>query len=222
MASDIQLFSYFNDHRLLSAAESGRKIAFIPLQLYDDANLIMYSPYNEVVNVLEDILPRLSASGYLCIIKEHPASSVRRGSALANHKARKYAENFENIIWLNADYKNFPNALLFKMADVVITVNSSVGFEALLYDKDVIVLGDAVYKVKGLFPDLETYLSGKWNKKNYVKNIAKLRHFFLKHYLIKDNYFSHPDLFVRKITTIGDMSKKSLTAGQIIRAFARQ
>ena len=51
-------------------------------------------------------------------------------------------------------------AQLVATSDAVITVNSSVGFEAFFYDKPVALLGDAVFAPKNSLPTPEELLAG--------------------------------------------------------------
>lgn len=211
-------FSYFNCSSLLDKIGE-EKIAFIPLQLYDDANLLQYSPYETVEEVILDILPKLTEKGYTCVFKEHPCSPIRAGSNYANLKAKVTALAYPNVCWLTAKDSSLSNAKLYQMAEVIITVNSSAGFEALFYDKPVIVLGEAVYKVKGVFPTLQEYLNGKFNPEQYKKNIGKIRHFFLSHYLMSKEKAEDARYFFSFMKFVGDMSKEKLSTREIIERY---
>ena len=61
------------------------------------------------------------------------------------HYLKPVFKNNPNIIFSNRDTKE-----LIEKADAVITVNSSVGLEAILLHKRVIVLGEACYGIDGL------------------------------------------------------------------------
>ncbi len=211
-------FSYVSSSTLLNLPKD-KKIAYIPLQLYDDANLLQYSPYDTVEQVMTDILPSLLENNHLCIIKEHPLSVTRLGAKYANLRARLYAMQHDGVIWLTNKDKSLPNSFLFQNSDVVITVNSSTGFEALYYDKPVIVLGEAVYKIDGVFPDLQNYLSGNFDYEAYKVNIGKIRNFFIHHYLFSHEQANDSKFFFPYLKFIGDMSKKDLTTKQIVEAY---
>lgn len=167
----------------MNAHLTNRKLAFLPLQLFDDANLARFSPYDTLTDVVLDVVPRLSNAGYLTIIKPHPASRHRKGSIYENAFARKALLAWsDSILWCDEDTQ-VANARLFSLADLVVTVNSSVGFEALYYDKLVVVLGDAVYKPRGMFPSLEDVLSGGFDRDAYLDSVGLLRRFMLGGYL---------------------------------------
>ena len=211
-------FSYFPCSTLLDKVGK-EKIAFIPLQLYDDANLLQYSHYNTVEDVILDILPKLFKAGYTCVFKEHPCSPIRAGSNYANLKAKVTALAYPNVCWLTAEDSSLSNAKLYQMADVVITVNSSAGFEALFYNKPVVVLGDAVYKVQGVFPTLQEYLSGQFDLERYKRNIGKIRHFFLTNYLVSKEKANDSTFFFPFLKFVGDMSKEHLSTKEIIEKY---
>ncbi len=195
-------------------------VAFIPLQLYDDANMLLYASYKEVQDVLKDILPKLARKNFLCIIKEHPASGIRKGSLEANNTAKKYASSFKNILWLDTENSSqVTNSQLYKASDVIITVNSSTGFEALYYDKPVVVLGEAVYKPTNMFPTLDEFLKHKFDTKAYIEHGNQIKNFFCQYYLVNaEEAFKYP-FFSKYIQFIGDMSKQNLTTQQIVERF---
>lgn len=210
-----------NCHELLRLMGQ-EKIAFIPLQLYDDANLLEYAPFEEVIEVLQSVLPRLKEAGYYCIIKEHPLSARRFGSEAANAKAYEYAKQFDNIFWMGPEYKDIPNAFLYRLAELIVTVNSATGFEALYYNKPVVVLGEAVYKVAGAFPTLDEYLSKQFNAAEYVEKTSRIRNFFLNYYLIPSEIFENWPEFYARVCFVGELSKQKLTTGEIVAQFVKK
>lgn len=165
------------------ARVANKKTAFLPLQLFDDANLLRFSPYDTPADVVLDVVPRLSDAGYLTIIKPHPASKNRKGSVVENSVARRALLPWsDSILWCDENTQ-VTNARILSLADLVVTVNSSVGFEALFYDKPVVVLGDAVYKPRGMFPSLDDVLLGGFDRDAYLDAVGLLRRFVLGGYL---------------------------------------
>lgn len=179
-----------------------KMIAYLPLQLFDDANLLRFSPYDSLSDVVLDVVPRLAKAGYVTIIKPHPSSKHRKGSLSENTLARRELAPWANsIVWCPED-ATVTNARLFSLADVVVTVNSSVGFEALYYDKPVVILGDAVYKPKEIFPTLDEFLTGKFDRQAYLKAIALLRRFVLGGYMQPYSLRSNVDNFCQRVSLI--------------------
>lgn len=194
---------------LLQSLSTSEKIAFFPLQLFDDANLIRFSPYSTLSEVVLDVIPKLADAGYTVIITPHPATKHRPQSAFESKLAKANLKNWHNnIVWLEHDSDRPDNTTLITMSDVVITVNSSVGFEALYFDKPVVVLGDAVYKPKNLFPTLDDYISGKFDKAKYLNGISHLRRFFLGGYLQNNRTLSERSNFRSKISILHRLSLK--------------
>jgi hypothetical protein len=164
-----------------------QKIAFLPLQLHDDANLLRFSKYETVEDVVLDVVPKLAAAGYLTVIKTHPDAKSRHHSQAAFSLARAALRPWaDDVMWLDATRAVYNNAQLAALADLVVTVNSSVGFESLYYDKVVSVLGDAVYKPTGLFPDLDEAISDAFDLPTYRHGIGLLRRFMLGGYMVRD------------------------------------
>lgn len=168
---------------LNSVLHSAKRIAFLPLQLFDDANLLRFSKYRTVSDVVLDAVPKLAEYNYTTIIKPHPASRHRQNANLANTIARRALREWSGkFIW--CDHPDpVPNAPIIAAADLVVTVNSSIGFESLYFDKPVVVLGDAVYKPRDLFPSLDEFVSGDFDRESYLKGIGCLRRFMLGGYL---------------------------------------
>lgn len=196
---------------------SDTRIVYLPLQLFDDANLLRFSPYKTLDEVVLDIVPKLAEKGYTVIIKPHPSSKHRKNAIIANAVARSSLHPWvNNVIW--CDYPDpIPNACLISISDFVVTVNSSVGFEALYFDKPVVVLGDAVYKPLDLFPTLDAVISGKFDTAAYLDGLAVLRRFLLGGYLQHDRVSRNATEF---ITLAGSINEIFVNASNDPVAFA--
>jgi capsular polysaccharide export protein len=116
------------------------KYVFIPLQVVKDSQLLLYSPL--VGNDMELFIASCHsaieqvAGDYRVLVKLHPAD-------LRNVDYTEMMRKYPDIIWL----KDYPANKLIKAASLVITINSTVGVEALIHDKPVITLGDNFYNV---------------------------------------------------------------------------
>ncbi|OYW87213.1 MAG: hypothetical protein B7Z23_14075, partial [Pseudomonadales bacterium 32-61-5] len=108
----------------------------------------------------------------------------------------------DRVIWLELGAERPENSQLIAMSDVVLTVNSSVGFEALYFDKPVVVLGDAVYKPRDLFPTLDDFLAGRFDHAAYLAGTGWLRRFFLGGYLQSQRVRSDVSTFERLVGLI--------------------
>lgn len=207
-SADLEAVAYEQFHGPVDSAvrtialRRGKKIAFLPLQLYDDANLLAHSPYASLSEVLTDAVPKLVRQGYFVIVKPHPGSKHRPNASFENALARAAVDSYrDDILWLDDNITPIKNASLFAIADIIVTVNSSVGFEALYHDKVVVVLGDALYKVQDVFPTLEE-LNSDFDIALYRHRIGQLRSFMLEAYLVPRSTFERCDAFCDRISMI--------------------
>jgi hypothetical protein len=193
-------FSFKDQDRVLNY--KGRGVVYLPLQLYDDANLLQFSKYESLVDVVDSIVPRIADAGYLTIIKPHPLAKLRPNAHLHNEEARRSLRRFhDSVVWLD-DATDVPNPRIFSLVDRVITVNSSVGFEALIHDCVVSPLGDAVYKPAGVFPSLSETLDPGLDRSAYLDRIRLLRQFMLGGYLVSARDAFRPDVFLDRVLGI--------------------
>ncbi|WP_338765918.1 rhamnan synthesis F family protein [Massilia sp. METH4] len=188
-----------------SRLTSEEKIVFLPLQLFDDANLLRFSPYRTVEEAVLDVVPKLADKGYTILVKPHPASEQRHSAATANAVARAALRRWwKYVVWCDHP-KPIPNARLISLADFVVTVNSSVGFEALYFDKPVVVLGDAVYKPLDLFPSLDDMLEDRFDRASFLHGAGLLRRFMLDAYLQHDSLTSDATAFLQRVCAIDEI-----------------
>jgi len=118
------------------------KFVFVPLQVQDDTQILMYSPLvknmKEFVGICIEATKQVDPSLKI-VVKEHPQDFGRSSY-------KELQQKYPSIIWL----KKYPINDILKKASVVITINSGVGIEALTFNKPVITLGQAFYNVEGL------------------------------------------------------------------------
>lgn len=121
------------------------KVVLLVLQIEKDSNIIFYSPhYKKMTDIIRDVSVALEKidNVFLCV-KPHPEDIDRLDELSASISVRG------TII---SDVSLYS---LLEVSDVVICVNSTVGLEALLQRKQVIVLGNAIYSHKGFTHDLD-------------------------------------------------------------------
>ncbi len=128
----------------------GRKIIFIPFQVRVDTQIICFSPRIKNMIDLTDAMVTAFRSAqelgyfkdYVLAFKEHPADF---GSVAYQDLFSRYAAD-KDILFL----KRYPVNDLIEAAEFVVTVNSTVGIEALQSAKKVLVLGNAFFAIEGL------------------------------------------------------------------------
>jgi len=110
----------------------GRKIVFFPGQVDSDSNIICFSPHfqdsREALRFLVDNL----GEEYVFLVKPHPKGSV--GAQEYQQVVQDRGRVIENINVLDA----------VNSSDLVVTINSTVGFEAALRGKPVFSLGRGI------------------------------------------------------------------------------
>ncbi len=172
-----------------------KNFIFIPFQVDYDTQILLFSPWiknmEELFFVMKDISEKLKIN---IVFKEHPSSRKEYP------KLHNIAKNSEFIQFANA----YPTQELIEKAGAIITINSSVGIESLLFYKKVITLGSAFYNIEGIVEHAEN----KKELENILKNLEnykldkKLIENFLKYlyydYLIPSD-FSDVEKIKRKI-----------------------
>lgn len=125
---------------------------FVPMQLADDLNLLRHSDFSSPTKFLQHILPTYVELGYHVIIKGHPAAPSRPYNHRAELEALLYARSFgDRVIVVDRALNAHSTISIISGAAFVTTVNSSVGFEALLLGKRIVVLGRAVFWSEELY-----------------------------------------------------------------------
>lgn len=108
---------------------------FVPFQVVEDSNIYLHSPWIKDMRQLYNVLVQACETNPTLqfVIKPHPACP------------EKYDDLFENPHPRIQFVQNAPSQALVQHADAVLTINSTVGMEALIARKKVIVLGQAIY-----------------------------------------------------------------------------
>ncbi len=117
--------------------EEGQRYAYYPFHFTEDAQVRMKYPegYNQY-ELVRNISRNLPASVNL-IVKEHPAFA-------GNYSLKELYDlsRLPNVVVLNSRASSKD---IMSYIDYVITINSTVGYEALFYDKVVITMGTSFY-----------------------------------------------------------------------------
>jgi hypothetical protein len=175
------------DEQIIGMA-AGRRIAFLPLPVHDDPKLQMYSKFSSPTEVVDHLLPQLTEAGFFCIVKPHPAMLAHSGGGAEHFRVRQAVFKSPSAFCIDGQVGASANIRLIELSDVLVTVNSSVGFEATLHNKPVCVLGEAVYKPRNVFPTLDDLklqrIFERGFDNDYRNKIGALRKYFLDAYLV--------------------------------------
>lgn len=110
------------------------KWAFFPLQVNSDTQIVLNSAYESMREVLQVNLAKLLNAGYQVVLKEHPEE-------VEPVDYSDFVDN-KNVFLL----KKFDINRLIAASDFTITVNSSVGLQAVEHGKPVVILGESFYR----------------------------------------------------------------------------
>lgn len=115
---------------------------FVPLQMNRDTQIVFNSPWirdmYQLLGVLQSVLARIDDRQLAIVVKEHPSCTERY--------ERHHRSLHPRLLFANGN----ATKELIDAAEGVITVNSTVGLEAMLRERRVIVIGNAFYDIAGL------------------------------------------------------------------------
>jgi len=125
------------------------KYYFVPLQVHNDSQIRFHSDYRSVEEFIEEVLfsfSKYAPENTIIVFKHHPMD-------LGFKCYKNFIKNLSNkygIIERVYYFKNGRIKELIENSIGCITINSTVGLEALLVGKPVKVMGKAVYDIGGL------------------------------------------------------------------------
>jgi capsular polysaccharide export protein len=118
-----------------------KSFIFIPFQVDYDSQILLYSPWIENMRTFFNLIESLAHStDYNFIIKEHPSSRKDYNDLHQRSRALK------NLSFVNG----YSTQELIEKSSAILTINSTVGIESLLFKKRVIVVGNAFYTIDGV------------------------------------------------------------------------
>lgn len=119
------------------------KYIFIPFQIDHDTQILIHSPWIRHMSHLFEVIIKIANqlnNDLVFVFKEHPSNKKEYP------KLHQEASKNEKIMFIN----NLPTQTLIQNAEAVITINSTVGIESLLFKQKVITLGNAFYSIDGI------------------------------------------------------------------------
>ncbi|MFV1878763.1 GT99 family glycosyltransferase N-terminal domain-containing protein [Nioella sp.] len=119
---------------------------FVAMQLADDLNTLLHSPYRTQRDFLDDAIKLISENGYHTVVKGHPGAPWRPSNLRSEVEAIKYIEDrYDNITIMDRDASIYRTLYTLSNARYSMSINSSLSFESLLLGVPTIILGDAVF-----------------------------------------------------------------------------
>lgn len=142
-----RFFRQFFVRRFYTEPNFAEKYIFFPLHYPYDSQLIIRAIPFLSQEFLVEILSRYLPYGYKLYVKEHPAAL-----GYFSVKMLEYISKLPNVILIPPETNPYD---LNKNAAMVCVINSTAGFEALMYQKPVITFGSSFYRGKGITLDVE-------------------------------------------------------------------
>lgn len=126
-----------------------RQFYLVPLQLDSDAQVRVHSPYNSVIEFLEQVIgsfARDADPNSLLVVKNHPldTSLVNYRRETQRLARRRGVEG--RVVFIDGGH--LPTLLDYCRG--VVTINSTLGLQALLHGTPVICMGESIYDMEGL------------------------------------------------------------------------
>jgi hypothetical protein len=129
--------------------DPGRPFVYFPLHVTDDYKIKRIIPHcSDQASLVEQIADALPA-GHDLVLKEHPMSLGRNSTALLRRLRQRPNARLVN------PYTNTHD--LIERSEAVAVISSTVGLEALLYDKPVLTLGQPYYGGFGVTLDVASF-----------------------------------------------------------------
>lgn len=174
---------------------------FAPFQVDSDTQILLQSPWirdmRQFFRLLVNVFNQLDDPQLHLIFKEHPSSESEYPDL--HREAGKEAHIHIVNNRLTQD--------LIEHAESVVTINSGVGIESLLFDRPVIVTGRAFYNIPDLVlhADSETGLLQALNNVRTFRTDQSLRRNFLHYldteYLVPGKKFSNDESHLQAMAT---------------------
>jgi capsule polysaccharide modification protein KpsS len=156
-------------------AKKGQKIAFVPLQKANDTVTRKWCGWIKSVTNFKTIIIYLASNqpNTLFLVKSHP---------LRPDMGLKDSKNIKNV-----DHLHYKDCIQY--SDIIITINSSVGMQAMIWEKPTIILGNAFFSFDDInyqannLKDLEFLIHTIKNP-----NMEKVKRFI---YYLQYNFYTH-------------------------------
>jgi len=168
--------------------ELPKEYIFVPFQVDYDTQILLFSPWIESMEELYNIIDEVSnILDINFILKEHP-SSIKDYPQLHQRALQNSKISFAN---------GHPTQELIEKSKAVITINSTVGIESLLFQKRVIVLGKAFYAIDGITKQANS-------KEELIDILSNLNSWRFNHNLV-DNFLKY--LYYEYLVSVDEIEK---------------
>ncbi|RJT46759.1 capsule biosynthesis protein [Rahnella woolbedingensis] len=158
------------------------------LQVYNDSQIRNHSPYKDVRDYINEVMhsfAKKAPKSEFLVIKHHP---MDRGHRLYGPLIRQLGKKYgviDRVIYIH----DLPMPELLTHSKAVVTINSTAGISALIHNKPLIVMGKALYDIKGI--TYQGHLNQFWTSgfKPDMKLFKQFRLYLLKNTQINAVYY---------------------------------
>lgn len=187
---------------------------FIPLQLADDLNTLCHAAWRTPADFLEEVIPAFLERGLRVIVKGHPGVTGRPYNVTMEARALSKARMLgSGVQVLPREISQGDTLAVMTQAHAVCTINSSMGFEAMLLGKSCTLLGAAAYDVQGRIRQRGLHAAGSQEERDWD---ALLVSFLMGHYLLPLRDVGSGEALITAIRLIHDERRRG---GQFQDAF---
>ena len=170
-----------------------KKYYFIPLQTFNDFQIQVHSPFKSIEEFIEEVIKSFSEyapKDTYIIIKHLPVDRGRKD--YKNYiKQLEVKYQIENRIIVIYDL-HLPTLLKYTLGTV--TINSTVGLQALYHQSPLKVLGEAIYDIDGL--TYQDSLDSFWEslQKPDAQLFLNFRNFLIENTQVNWNFYGRLDI----------------------------
>jgi len=169
-----------------------KKYFFVPIQTYNDFQLKVHSEFQTIEEFIELTIKSFSLhcddETYL-VLKHHPMDRGRKDyKKYIEQLGKKYKILDKLIVIYDLHLPTLLDATLG-----TITINSTVGLQALYHHSPVKVLGTAIYDIKGLCDQKTLDCFWKNPAPVDIKLFLKFRHYLIDNTQINGNFYGYFD-----------------------------
>jgi len=176
-----------------------KKIIFVPMQIHNDTVTILWCDWVKntlnFLNIIKELAEKYK--DWIFLVKNHPLEKDEK------YLLRKETDNLKIVD--NFHYKD-----CIEYSDLVITINSGIGLQAMIWNKPVIVVGKAFYQFKDINSkanskeELIDLINHKYIYPDYNKVLRFIYYLRFKYYTIcsmrKIGFNASEPVYFEKIT----------------------
>jgi hypothetical protein len=158
-----------------------RPYVFVPLQLADDLNTLSHSTFGSPLDFLETVIPAYRDQGLDIVLKSHPGVIDRPYNIVEEARAVKRFRGMPGVTILPRDVSVSDSLAIVTQAEAVCSVNSSLGFEAMLLGKVCTLLGSAAFDLHDCIRQRGLQLTSNDEQRAWDTQVVS---FMMGHYLL--------------------------------------